>query len=52
MASRGEYRKRISHECHYCDYQTCRKGHKCKWYKKFVKKYVKRKKVQNNDKVY
>lgn len=28
--------------CHYCDYR-CRKGHRCSWYKRWVKRFRKRK---------
>ena len=35
---RSEYRKTKSGICHYCDYH-CRKGHKCGWYKRFVKRF-------------
>jgi hypothetical protein len=24
-------------ECSYCDYLTCRKNKKCKWYKHYIK---------------
>lgn len=34
----NSYKKNTFSICHYCDYCTCRKGHKCSWYKKMVKK--------------
>lgn len=43
MGSRSDYKKKTTKECHYCDYCYCRKGHKCNWYKKFVKKIAKKK---------
>ena len=47
MGIRSDYKKNTTKECHYCDYLTCRKGHKCKWYKKFVKMFARRKAVWN-----
>ena len=41
MGKHSDYKKQKSMLCHYCDYLSCRKGHKCKQYKKFVKKYRK-----------
>ena len=43
MGSRSDYKKKTTAECHYCDYCTCRKNRKCKWYKKWVKKIVNKK---------
>lgn len=49
MGKRDNYKKRTTAECHYCDYLTCRKGHKCSWYKRFVKKFkTKRRKAEND----
>lgn len=49
MGKRGNYKKRTTAECHYCDYLTCRKGHKCSWYKRLVKKFkTKRRKAEND----
>ena len=43
----NNYKKLMGRDCKYCDYQVCRKGHKCNAYKKFVKKYrPKRKKIR------
>lgn len=49
MGVHSDYKKNTTKECHYCDYLTCRKGHKCKWYKKFVKMFARRKKVRRNE---
>ena len=32
MGKHSDYKKKTSFECNWCDYRTCRKGHKCKWY--------------------
>lgn len=45
MGTHSDYKKKTTSECHYCDYRICRKGHKCKWYKKFVKMFARRKAV-------
>lgn len=38
MGRYSDYKKKVKNNpCYYCDYQTCRKGHKCKVYKKYVK---------------
>ena len=34
---RNDYKKLTVKECRFCDYLTCRKGHKCKHYKKHIK---------------
>ena len=34
-------RKNASYLCNWCEYCTCRKGHKCSWYKRQVKKLKK-----------
>lgn len=39
MGKHSNYKKQSSSECHYCDYCTCRKGHKCNWFKRYVKKF-------------
>lgn len=40
MGKYSNYKRMIkSNPCYYCDYLLCRKGHKCKYYKKYVKKY-------------
>lgn len=43
MGRRCDYKKQTIKICHYCDYDNCRKGHKCRWYKKFVKRIKKEK---------
>ena len=43
MGKYSDYKKVTCKECHFCDYLICRKGHKCKWYKRFVKNIKKRK---------
>lgn len=43
MGKLSDYKKKTTAECHYCDYCTCRKGHKCKWYKRWAKKIVNKK---------
>lgn len=42
----NSYKKLMGRECKYCDYVTCRKGHKCNEYKKFAKKYSPKRKKQ------
>lgn len=42
MGKYSDYKKKASVKCHYCDYCTCRKGHKCNWFKKFVKQFRKK----------
>lgn len=39
------FKKFTYHLCHYCDYLTCKKhpNKKCKWYKKEVKHYYRKK---------
>lgn len=37
VGKNSDHKKMYSMECAYCDFRVCRKGHKCKWYKKFVK---------------
>jgi aminoglycoside phosphotransferase family enzyme len=49
MGKRSDYKKKTTFECHWCDYRTCRKGHKCKWYKQWVKKVVNKKRKQDKD---
>ena len=36
------YKKTTTKECAWCDYRVCRKGHKCSWYKKYVKQFNKK----------
>ena len=43
MGRLSDYKKKTTMECHYCDYCICRKGHKCKWYKRWVKTVVNKK---------
>lgn len=43
MGRLSDYKKKTTMECNYCDYCTCRKGHKCKWYKRWVKTVVNKK---------
>lgn len=43
MGKLFDYKKQTTAECRYCDYCTCRKGHKCKWYKRWVKKFTNKK---------
>ena len=44
MGSRSDYKKKTTAQCHWCDYSwKCRKGHKCKWYKKWVKTVINKK---------
>lgn len=38
MGRHSDYKKLTSGECHYCDIGVCRKGHRCNWYKRHVKK--------------
>ena len=46
MGSRSDYKKNTLKECWYCDYGVCRKGHRCGWYKRFVKKTANRRKYR------
>ena len=49
MGKFSDYKKLTSSECHYCDYTyKCRKGHKCNWYKAYVKKWRKKKNDKSN----
>lgn len=48
MSSRSDYKKKTTAQCHWCDYSyKCRKGHKCKFYKWWVKKVANKKKKEN-----
>ena len=47
MGRHSDYKKLTTGECHYCDWNTCRKGHKCNWYKRHVKKTIGRRKIKN-----
>lgn len=48
MGIRSDYKKVTTKECCYCDWSyKCRKGHPCKWYKKFIKKVVSNKGTRN-----
>lgn len=51
MGKRSDYKKKTTFECNWCDYRTCRKGHKCKWYKQWVKKIVNKKRKQVKEEV-
>lgn len=45
----NNYKKERTSLCHYCDY-SCRKGHKCKYYKKYVKsKFCKKRRKYNGN---
>lgn len=35
------HKKERSALCYWCEYKVCRKGHKCSWYKQWVKRYKK-----------
>lgn len=49
MGKHSDYKKTTTKECWYCDWShTCREGHPCTWYKKFVKKVVSNKGVNKN----
>ena len=48
MGKHSDYKKITTFECNWCDYRTCRKGHPCTWYKKFVKKVVSNKGAKKN----
>lgn len=47
MGRHSDYKKLTTGECHYCDWNICRKGHKCNWYKRHVKKTIGRRKIKN-----
>lgn len=40
------YKKSASFFCHFCDY-TCRKGHRCRVYKQYAKRYGNKKSTAN-----
>lgn len=40
MGRLSDYKKKTTFECNWCDYRICRKGHRCKWYKHWVKTVV------------
>ena len=47
MGKHSDYKKKTTAECHWCDYKhKCRKGHKCSWYKRLVKKVLNKKKKE------
>ena len=50
--NKSYYKKKDSACCWYCDYYTCRKGHHCSYYKKWVKnnKSIRRKTKQETQK--
>ena len=47
MGKYSDYKKRTTFECHWCHFRglKCKKGHKCSWYKKWVKKVVNKRNV-------
>lgn len=37
----NQFKKETTGLCHFCDYTwKCKKGHKCNYYKKWIKKYA------------